>query len=221
MHGLPTIGTIGFGWFEVSGRRRVPSPPAMTTAFIAHLPTRLERRSRRRATDARAPTPIQKSQSGQSVPVVRDHHEARATRRAPRSRALPRKLTAKLVAARHDELVPADEQRVTREDDASAAHGSRSSMPEQDHRGVDHQPVGERVGDLAELRLDVPAAREPAVDLVGDAGDAEDDRRRPSCARRPRRASSTTKTGISASRRIVSAFGSCASGAGRAAHAQG
>ena len=34
MHGLPTIGTIGFGWFEVSGRSRVPSPPAMTTAFI-------------------------------------------------------------------------------------------------------------------------------------------------------------------------------------------
>ncbi len=33
MHGLPTIGTIGFGWFEVSGRRRVPSPPAMTTPF--------------------------------------------------------------------------------------------------------------------------------------------------------------------------------------------
>ena len=35
MHGLPTIGTIGFGWFEVSGRSRVPSPPAITTAFIA------------------------------------------------------------------------------------------------------------------------------------------------------------------------------------------
>jgi hypothetical protein len=35
MHGLPTIGTIGFGWFDVSGRRRVPSPPAMTTAFIS------------------------------------------------------------------------------------------------------------------------------------------------------------------------------------------
>ena len=33
MHGLPTIGTIGLGWFEVSGRSRVPSPPAMTTAF--------------------------------------------------------------------------------------------------------------------------------------------------------------------------------------------
>ena len=33
MQGLPTIGTIGFGWLDVSGRRRVPSPPAMTTAF--------------------------------------------------------------------------------------------------------------------------------------------------------------------------------------------
>ena len=37
MHGLPTIGTIGFGWFEVSGRSRVPSPPAMTTAFTVFV----------------------------------------------------------------------------------------------------------------------------------------------------------------------------------------
>ena len=55
-------------------------------------------------------------------------------------------------------------------------------MPEQDDGGVDHQAVGERIGDLAELGLDVPAAREPPVDLVGDAGDAEDDRRRPAVA---------------------------------------
>ena len=38
MHGFPTIGTIGFGWFEVSGRRRVPSPPAITTAFTPSPP---------------------------------------------------------------------------------------------------------------------------------------------------------------------------------------
>ncbi len=38
MHGLPTIGTIGLGWFEVSGRSRVPSPPAITTAFIRAAP---------------------------------------------------------------------------------------------------------------------------------------------------------------------------------------
>jgi hypothetical protein len=38
MHGLPTIGTIGFGWFDVRGRRRVPSPPAMTIAFTRAPP---------------------------------------------------------------------------------------------------------------------------------------------------------------------------------------
>ena len=32
--GSLTSGIIGFGAFEVSGRRRVPSPPAMITAFM-------------------------------------------------------------------------------------------------------------------------------------------------------------------------------------------
>ena len=32
--GMLAIGNIGLGWFEVSGRSRVPSPPAMITAFI-------------------------------------------------------------------------------------------------------------------------------------------------------------------------------------------
>ena len=31
-------GIIGLGRFEVSGRSRVPSPPAMITAFMADLP---------------------------------------------------------------------------------------------------------------------------------------------------------------------------------------
>ena len=35
---------IGFGWFDVSGRRRVPSPPAITTAFIGSFSTRSRRR---------------------------------------------------------------------------------------------------------------------------------------------------------------------------------
>jgi len=38
MHGLPTTGTIGLGWFDVSGRKRVPSPPAITTAFTSPPP---------------------------------------------------------------------------------------------------------------------------------------------------------------------------------------
>ena len=34
-------GSIGLGWLEVSGRRRVPSPPAMITAFtVSSLPRR-------------------------------------------------------------------------------------------------------------------------------------------------------------------------------------
>jgi hypothetical protein len=36
MTGRPTIGTMGFGRVTVKGRRREPSPPAITTAFIAH-----------------------------------------------------------------------------------------------------------------------------------------------------------------------------------------
>ena len=33
--GTLAIGIIGLGAFDVSGRRRVPSPPAMITAFMS------------------------------------------------------------------------------------------------------------------------------------------------------------------------------------------
>src|ERR1700758_2363223 len=33
MIGLLATGSMGLGWFAVIGRSRVPSPPAMTTAF--------------------------------------------------------------------------------------------------------------------------------------------------------------------------------------------
>ena len=44
-------GSIGFGAFEVSGRSRVPSPPAMITAFTSAEPPVLvaPRASARRA----------------------------------------------------------------------------------------------------------------------------------------------------------------------------
>src|SRR5579862_4553616 len=35
MIGLLATGSMGLGWFAVIGRSRVPSPPAMTTAFNA------------------------------------------------------------------------------------------------------------------------------------------------------------------------------------------
>ena len=53
---------------------------------------------------------------------------------------------------------------------------------EHDHGDVDHQPVGERVGDLAERRLDTPPSREPAVELIRDRGGPEHDPREPARA---------------------------------------
>src|SRR4051794_13531737 len=38
MIGRLTTGNNGFGWLAVIGRRRVPSPPAITTALIAGSP---------------------------------------------------------------------------------------------------------------------------------------------------------------------------------------
>ena len=38
--GRPTSGSIGLGRFDVCGRSRVPSPPAMITAFTRHRLTR-------------------------------------------------------------------------------------------------------------------------------------------------------------------------------------
>ena len=47
--GSLTSGIIGLGAFEVSGRSRVPSPPAMITAFMARtVPLRQPRRDRGR-----------------------------------------------------------------------------------------------------------------------------------------------------------------------------
>mgnify|MGYP003287478677 CR=1 FL=1 len=65
MQGLPTIGTIGFGWFEVRGRRRVPSPPAMTTARIIW-----------------------------KYPLFASLRPGTESRRRPRGRARPRRATA-------------------------------------------------------------------------------------------------------------------------------
>ena len=53
---------------------------------------------------------------------------------------------------------------------------------EHDHRRVDHQAIRERIEDAPEVGLDVPATREEAVDLVGDAGDTEDDAGGPAVA---------------------------------------
>ena len=221
MHGLPTIGTIGFGWFEVSGRRRVPSPPAITTALISPTSARALRAYDDRRRGSRAPKPIQKSTSGQSAlgGVSITKREARVEHPG---RDLAEHVHLEAVAAADDE------RRREHQDDVARRDQQRDprqpvDVPEQDHRHVDQEPVGERVGDPAERRLDVPAAGEEAVDLVGDRRRRRRARRPASSGRRPTARISTATTGITASRAIVSAFGSCASGAEtvRAATAEG
>ena len=103
----------------------------------------------------------------------------------------------------------------TSADQGHAGPDDRAGSPPR--RSSAGRPAGRRC--VPKSDSDVPAPREEAVDLVGDAGDAEDDRRPASCGRRPAVSISATKTGISASRAIVSAFGSCCkvrgNGAGR------
>ena len=198
MHGLPTIGTIGFGWFEVSGRRRVPSPPAMTTAFMSPPPRRALRSvAGAAATTASAEADPEDARAASRCPRgvtimkpsarVEQPGRGLAERSSPRSGSRGRRRAAVRRASSSD-VARGDQQR-----DPRQAVG----VPEQDHRRVDHQPVGERVGDLAERRLDVPAAREEAVDLVGDAGGAEERSPPASCGRRRTSRISTAKTGIS------------------------
>ena len=62
---------------------------------------------------------------------------------------------------------------------------------------------------FAEARLDVPASREVAVDLIGERGAGEEHARAPGRRRLPRRGRATTNTGIAANRTSVSAFGMC------------
>ena len=102
-------------------------------------------------------------------------HEADARVQEPGA-GLADLIDLEVVAALHDELVPAQQKKISAEDDDERDQRQSAGVPEQDHRRIDHQAVGQRVGELAEARLDVPAPRQPAVDLVGDPGHAEQDR---------------------------------------------
>src|SRR5581483_5378325 len=184
MQGLPTIGTIGFGWFEVSGRRRVPSPPAITTAFTrrsrrvdspADLVPRLAEVGGERGGREGEPRPEDPARPRRAGP--RRHRQGEARVQEP-GRDLPEQVHLEAVAA-------ADRER-GQDDQGGVAGGNRerepreaARVPEQHDREVNQQLVGERVGDLPERRLHPPAPGEEAVDLVGDRGRGEEHRRGP------------------------------------------
>ena len=176
MHGLPTIGTIGFGWFDVSGRRRVPSPPGHHDCPHASTSLRALRPYNTRDTIASA-KPAQKIQSGHCRRRVGDDRAADAEEEQPR-RGLADQV--------HLEPVPVGEHRGRDREEEHVAQRDRErrpreapGMPLEHDRRPDHQPVGQRIGELAEARLHVPAAREEPVHLVGDPRDQEERPRPP------------------------------------------
>jgi formimidoylglutamate deiminase len=109
---------------------------------------------------------------------VRDDQEPDPRVQEPRCR-LAEEVHVHLVAGRRNCLVAREEQEVTSEDHDQAGPGHVVLHEQEDHRGVDHQTVGQGIEDSAEVRFHLPAPRKEPVDLVGDAGDTEDDARRP------------------------------------------
>ena len=213
MHGLPTIGTIGFGWFDVSGRRRVPSPPAMTTAFIASaLSSRRARRTSPRARTARA-----RSRRARAATSCRPRTdpEADAGVEHPR-RGLAEHVDVEVDAARR-EHAPADEQQevAQRRSRRAPAHGSRPYATSRitaasiSSRSASGSAILPKRDSTCQRR-----ARKPSTWSVAPAAPKRIAAGQlcppPACTIR------ATKTGITSRRAIVSAFGSCASGAGTA-----
>ncbi len=109
---------------------------------------------------------------------LRDDAEADRRVEDPR-RGLADDVDVELDAARLQDARADEKEHVPADDHGESDPRQPVVVREEDHGGVDHEPVGERVGDLPEMRLDVPAPGEVAVHLVGDAGDPEHDPRRP------------------------------------------
>ena len=108
------------------------------------------------------------------------HHDEGKRRVEQPGGDLAEEVDGQLVAAGHDDLIPADEQGIPREHEGQRRPGQAvMDDDEEDDCRVDHQPVGERIGDLPERGLDAPPAGEPSVDLIADPGNAEEEGRRP------------------------------------------
>ena len=125
MHGLPTIGTIGFGWFDVSGRRRVPSPPAITTAFTS--------KTSRRALATYTPSDDERGRGrprrsrAASRARVRDDHEAEAGVEEP-GRGLAEHVDLEPVAAPEQRAASPTSSEQVAQRDHEREPGSRSAM---------------------------------------------------------------------------------------------
>ena len=194
--GTFAIGIIGFGWLLVSGRSRVPSPPARMTAFMSHLrPAVVSVRPSRNAARAAGTYFAAAKYPSTIPPIAKPHPHDVEERRAPTPRRVGdeehrqrehQRERARLARPTRTSMrrAPASRERDGRDRDRAPRGRARStsttSTPtgrpcvQQRDRGRDEQhAIGGRVEDLAELAALVEVARDVAVDPVGRAEHGE------------------------------------------------
>ena len=142
MQGLPTMGTIGLGWFEVSGRRRVPSPPAITTAFIAVSRRAFTRYCAAAATASADADPEEHERPGRALVGAGHDDEARVEHPG---RELAEEVDLELVPAAAHERIAEDERTVANEDHGERDPRQAAVPPEQDRRPC-RSSAGRRAG---------------------------------------------------------------------------
>ncbi len=109
-------------------------------------------------------------------------HEEEGERRIDDpGRALSQECDLELVPTRGQQAVPQDERDVASQDHDGREHGNAAGRKHEHGRRSDHQSVGQRVCDRPEPGLDVPAARQIAVELIRQRGRAKEDPCPPRC----------------------------------------
>ncbi len=193
--GRLAMGSIGLGWLEVSGRSRVPSPPAMITAFTRPpLVSSTLLRPARPSDSAR--------RAGPTYDAAAIQASAARRYRPPRRRSAPDPASPRCrgstgrrgrrTSGRTCRPCPPTARRCARAPSAAssstipATSTSRPRVARPNHSGTapwtmieitavpTQQPVGHRVEDLAQRRDLVPAAGHEAVDPVGGAEDGQE-----------------------------------------------
>ena len=107
MQGLPTIGTIGFGCSEVSGRRRVPLAARHVTALTPAPPAALSPGTALPQVGERDAAP---EQPERPVRALVRHHRQRKRRVEEPRRRLAERVHLEVVALLRHQLVPAHQQ---------------------------------------------------------------------------------------------------------------
>src|SRR5450756_77370 len=204
MQGLPQSDTIGLGWLLVSGRRRVPSPPAMTTARTGLTFTFARGDA---GTTVRLSYPAPRLLHPHDGPVAVQQAAGHVERRAHGEEAPAEDAQVEdepLDRADEDEvagLAPAADLRALvreaarrddqRQDDAVAdqqrQHGpprQRAEVPEHGDEREEEEAVDDRVHPAAELALHVVPARDEAIGDVAERREEDDPGGRPGSARR-------------------------------------